>query len=161
MTLQELARQFVIAINAHDVEYLANLTTSDHRFIDSLGTIIQGRDAMREGWTFYFSMVPDYHLDISRSLSRRMAKLRRCSWAWRAVHTGRMALSDQTLRGQRRLLCGLSSATVRLPSGRCRRIMNRFASKCALRRPTQTIQRTQHFVATAENVRGLIFKVLS
>jgi len=39
--------------------------------------------------------------------------------------------------------------------------MNRFASKCALRRPTQTIQRTQHFVATAENVRGLIFKVLS
>ena len=22
---------------------------------------------MREGWTFYFSMVPDYHLDISRS----------------------------------------------------------------------------------------------
>jgi ketosteroid isomerase-like protein len=67
MTLQELARQFVIAINAHDVEYLANLTTSDHRFIDSLGTIIQGRDAMREGWTFYFSMVPDYHLDISRS----------------------------------------------------------------------------------------------
>ena len=38
--------------------------------------------------------------------------------------------------------------------------MNRFASKCALRRPTQTIQRTQHFVATAENVRGLIFRVL-
>ena len=67
MTPQEAAQQFVTAINAHDVEYLATLMTLDHRFIDSLGTVVDGRDAMREGWTFYFSMVPDYQLDISRS----------------------------------------------------------------------------------------------
>ena len=67
MTPQEVAQQFVIAINAHDVEKLAALMTSDHRFIDSLGAVVEGRDAMREGWTFYFSMVRDYHLDIRRS----------------------------------------------------------------------------------------------
>jgi ketosteroid isomerase-like protein len=67
MTPQEVAQQFVIAINAHNVECLATLMTSDHRFIDSLGTVVEGPDAMREGWAFYFSMVPDYHLDISRS----------------------------------------------------------------------------------------------
>jgi ketosteroid isomerase-like protein len=65
MTPQRVAEHFVATINAHDVEGLASLMTSDHRFIDSLGTVVEGRDAMREGWTFYFSMVPDYHLDIS------------------------------------------------------------------------------------------------
>ena len=67
MTPQEVAQQFVIAINAHDVEKLAALMTSDHRFIDSLGAAVEGRDAMREGWKFYFSMVPDYNLDINGS----------------------------------------------------------------------------------------------
>src|SRR5438477_11650683 len=74
MTPQEIAQRFVIAINAHDVESLATLMTSDHRFIDSLGTVLEGRDAMREGWAFYFSMVPDYHLDISRCFSAQDAK---------------------------------------------------------------------------------------
>jgi ketosteroid isomerase-like protein len=63
----KVAKQFVTAINAHDVEGLASLMTSDHRFIDSLGSVVEGRDAMREGWKFYFGMVPDYNLKISRS----------------------------------------------------------------------------------------------
>jgi ketosteroid isomerase-like protein len=66
MIPQKVAKQFVTAINAHDVERLASLMTSDHRFLDSLGTVAEGREAMREGWTFYFSMVSDYHLDIRR-----------------------------------------------------------------------------------------------
>ncbi len=49
MTAQDVAEQFVNAINAHDIERLAS------------------RDAMREGWKFYFSMVADYNLDINRS----------------------------------------------------------------------------------------------
>ena len=67
MTPQKVALQFVTAINAHDVDRLTSLMTSDHRFIDSLGAAVEGRDAMREGWTFYFGMVPDYRLDISRA----------------------------------------------------------------------------------------------
>lgn len=64
MTAQDVAEQFIIAINAHDVERLASLMTSDHRFIDSLGATVEGRDAIYEGWKFYFSMAPDYHLEI-------------------------------------------------------------------------------------------------
>ena len=67
MTAQNVAEQFVNAINAHDIERLASLMTADHRFIDSLGAVVEGRDAMREGWKFYFSMVADYNLDINQS----------------------------------------------------------------------------------------------
>ena len=74
MTPQEVAQQFVTAINAHDVECLAILMTSDHRFIDSLGAVVEGRDSMRDGWKFYFAMVPDYHLEISRCFSAETAK---------------------------------------------------------------------------------------
>src|SRR5881409_650988 len=66
MTAQNVAEQFVTAINAHDVERLASLMTSDHRFIDSLGSAVEGRASVRAGWQFYFGMVPDYHLAISR-----------------------------------------------------------------------------------------------
>jgi ketosteroid isomerase-like protein len=65
MTPQKVAEQFVMAINAHDIERLASLMTSDHHFIDSLGAVVEGRDTVREGWKFYFSMVPDYKLHIS------------------------------------------------------------------------------------------------
>jgi ketosteroid isomerase-like protein len=74
MTAQNVAEQFVNAINAHDIERLASLMTSDHRFIDSLGVVVEGRDAMREGWKFYFSMVPDYNLDINRSFVAKDGK---------------------------------------------------------------------------------------
>jgi ketosteroid isomerase-like protein len=67
VTPHEVIEQFVTAINAHEVERLASLMTPDHRFVDSLGTVVEGRDAVCEGWTFYFSMVPDYHLDVGRA----------------------------------------------------------------------------------------------
>ena len=74
MTPQKVAEQFVTAINAHDVECLATLMTSDHRFIDSLGAVVEGRVSMRDGWKFYFAMVSDYHLEISRFFSAEAAK---------------------------------------------------------------------------------------
>ena len=45
---------------------IASLMTADHRFIDSLGDVVEGRDTMREAWKVYFGMVPDYKLDIRR-----------------------------------------------------------------------------------------------
>jgi ketosteroid isomerase-like protein len=69
MTSLEVAEQFVAAINAHDVERLASLMTTDHRFIDSLGTVTEGREAMRAGWKFYFSMVMDYAIEVSASFA--------------------------------------------------------------------------------------------
>src|SRR6266446_3680916 len=74
MTPQKVAEQFVTAINAHDVECLATLMTLDHRFIYSLGAVVEGRDSMRNGWKFYFTMVSDYRLEISGRFSAEAAK---------------------------------------------------------------------------------------
>ena len=69
MTPLDLALAFVARINAHDVPGLAALMSSDHRFVDSLGAVVTGRDKMTEGWTGYFQMVPDYHIEVSRSFA--------------------------------------------------------------------------------------------
>ena len=67
MSPAETVQRFVDQINAHDVEGLSVLLTPDHRFIDSLGSIIVGRETMRQGWREYFQMVPDYHIEITLS----------------------------------------------------------------------------------------------
>jgi hypothetical protein len=40
---ETIARAFVNAINAHDVNELAKLMSEKHRFIDSLGTVVPGQ----------------------------------------------------------------------------------------------------------------------
>jgi ketosteroid isomerase-like protein len=62
----EIARQFVDLINAHDVKGLFNMMTPMHRFIDSLGTVVEGRETMEHGWREYFRMVPDYAIEIEK-----------------------------------------------------------------------------------------------
>ncbi len=58
---------FVKAINGQDVDALAELMTPQHRFIDSLGGVTEGRDTMRAGWVEYFRMVPDYTIEIKET----------------------------------------------------------------------------------------------
>jgi len=62
MDALQVAEQFVAAINAHDLEAMLSLMSPNHRFIDSLGDVVEGREAMRAGWATYFQMVPDYRL---------------------------------------------------------------------------------------------------
>jgi hypothetical protein len=62
MTPLQVAQAFVERINSRDVDGLAALMTEDHRFIDSLGQVVTGRETMRQGWKYYFAMVPDYKL---------------------------------------------------------------------------------------------------
>jgi hypothetical protein len=57
-----VAQAFVDCINTQDVDGLALLMTQNHRFIDSLGQVVTGRETMRGGWRGYFGMVPDYRL---------------------------------------------------------------------------------------------------
>jgi hypothetical protein len=64
---ETVARAYVEAINHHHVGGLAELMAHNHRFIDSLGTVVEGRDAMQVGWTEYFSMVPDYSIVVEES----------------------------------------------------------------------------------------------
>jgi ketosteroid isomerase-like protein len=65
----DLARAFVEAINRGDVDGLTGLMTERHRFTDSLGNVVTGRETMREGWRGYFRMVPDYRLEIAETLA--------------------------------------------------------------------------------------------
>jgi ketosteroid isomerase-like protein len=58
------AQAFLRAINRQDVDRLVELMSPAHRFIDSLGNIVEGRDKMRHGWAGYFKMVPDYTLAV-------------------------------------------------------------------------------------------------
>jgi uncharacterized protein (TIGR02246 family) len=64
---ESVAVAFVKAINRQDVDALAELMTPRHRFIDSLGGVTEGRDAMRTGWVGYFRMVPDYTIEIKET----------------------------------------------------------------------------------------------
>lgn len=62
-----VAHEFVRAIHRRDVEGLAGLMTEGHRFVDSLGNVVEGREKMRAGWAAYFRMVPDYSIVVEES----------------------------------------------------------------------------------------------
>ena len=66
---EDVAREFVQAINRGDLDALAQLMTPEHRFVDSLGTAAEGRDAVRAGWSQYFLMVPDYEVSVQETLA--------------------------------------------------------------------------------------------
>jgi ketosteroid isomerase-like protein len=66
---ESVAHQFVQAINAHEVSTLCAMMTESHRFIDSLGTVVTGREAMRAGWMAYFGMVADYAIAVEETFS--------------------------------------------------------------------------------------------
>jgi uncharacterized protein (TIGR02246 family) len=64
---EAVAQAFLRAINRQDVEDLVQLMAPDHRFVDSLGNVVAGREQMRAGWTGYFKMVPDYSIAVEES----------------------------------------------------------------------------------------------
>jgi hypothetical protein len=65
----EIFKNFVSAINAHDVAALAALMSPDHLFLDSLGNRVAGAARMQLGWRGYFAMCPDYRIQIDQLLS--------------------------------------------------------------------------------------------
>ncbi len=65
-----IALSFITSINDHDVDALSSLITDDHRFIDGLGAIVEGRDRIAQSWIEYFRWFPDYHIKVETSLSR-------------------------------------------------------------------------------------------
>ena len=63
-----IVRDFIAAINQGDVSQLSSLMTEDHIFVDSQGTTDSGRENMMKGWKEYFSMFPDYKVEIQNIL---------------------------------------------------------------------------------------------
>ena len=56
--------QFVEAINSASADKMVELITEDHIFVDAGDGKYQGREVMKQGWMGYFSMFPDYMIDI-------------------------------------------------------------------------------------------------
>jgi len=64
---ESVAHAFLRAINRQDVDALVALMSPEHRFVDSLGKVVEGREKLREGWTAYFRMVPDYAVAVEET----------------------------------------------------------------------------------------------
>jgi ketosteroid isomerase-like protein len=61
--------EFVRRINAHDPKGIVSLCTSDHIFIDSLGSQVSGRERLEQAWAGYFSQFPLFHIDVEAAAS--------------------------------------------------------------------------------------------
>lgn len=61
---------FIDRINSGDVPMIVGAMTSDHEFIDSVGSRLRGRKAMLEAWQAYFRLFPDYRIHVERLIAR-------------------------------------------------------------------------------------------
>lgn len=60
------------AINRQDVDGLTALMAPDHRFVDSMGNLCEGREEMRTAWIGYFLIFPDYSVTLAASQFLRL-----------------------------------------------------------------------------------------
>jgi ketosteroid isomerase-like protein len=67
----EVAMDFIKRINLGDVNGLCELMTEGHIFQDPLGKRFIGRETMRQGWTMYLKMVPDYRIHADEFFQTR------------------------------------------------------------------------------------------
>lgn len=65
MTDKEIVISFIKAINDHDVDKIYDLMSDDHIFIDGVGDKHFGKFGMKEGWSQYYEMFPDYRVEIT------------------------------------------------------------------------------------------------
>ena len=61
---RQIVQDFANSINEHNVDKMCMLTTDDHKFIDSQGNEVIGKEKMRDGWIGYFQLFPDYKIEI-------------------------------------------------------------------------------------------------
>jgi hypothetical protein len=66
----KIISDFVSAINNADVDKIYNLMTDDHLFIDSQDNRVAGREQMKEAWSGYFALFPDYKIEINEILEK-------------------------------------------------------------------------------------------
>jgi len=64
MSVEEVVKKFVAAINQHDVDAIGQLMSEDHVFIDSGGGVHADVEQMIQGWPDYYKVFPDYKIEI-------------------------------------------------------------------------------------------------
>jgi ketosteroid isomerase-like protein len=62
---RQIVQDFANSINEHNVDKMCLLMTDDHKFIDSQGNKVIGKEKMRAGWIGYFQFFPDYKIEIT------------------------------------------------------------------------------------------------
>ena len=64
----KIVLNFIGAINCADIDKMVDLMAADHIFIDSQENKTVGKDNMRQAWTGYFSLFPDYKIEVNEIL---------------------------------------------------------------------------------------------
>ena len=64
----KVVHDFVESINSANVDRIYDLMTIDHVFIDSQGNKMIGNENMKNAWIGYFSLFPDYKIEITDTL---------------------------------------------------------------------------------------------
>jgi ketosteroid isomerase-like protein len=62
--------EYVDAINKADVDRILNILTVDHILIDSHDNKMTGKDNLRQAWTGYFEMFPDYKIEVNEIINK-------------------------------------------------------------------------------------------
>jgi len=60
----DILLKYIQAINSADVKKLYYLMSEDHLFVDAHDNRITGKDDMQKSWIDYFTMFPDYKIEI-------------------------------------------------------------------------------------------------
>lgn len=66
---EAIVRNVIARINAHDAHGLLALCAPDHVFIDSLGARLSGPPQLEQAWNRYFSLFPDYRIEVDTIVS--------------------------------------------------------------------------------------------
>jgi ketosteroid isomerase-like protein len=93
-----VAVRFNECINARDIDGLARIMSGDHRFIDTAGEVISGKEACLEAWRGFFESFPDYRNVFTSVIARGEI----------VTIAGRSECSEPSLRGP-----ALWTATIR------------------------------------------------
>jgi ketosteroid isomerase-like protein len=67
VTTESVIRDFIVAVNDHDVARIVALSTDDHQFVDAHGVAVQ-RQALEAAWTGYFAFMPRYGIEVEAIL---------------------------------------------------------------------------------------------
>jgi hypothetical protein len=67
--VEDVALQFVDAINRADLARLGALMTEGHVFVDSDGSRVTGRGATLDAWSRYFLMMRNYRVTVLETFS--------------------------------------------------------------------------------------------
>lgn len=65
-----VVNDFVNAINKANIDKICDLISEDYIFIDSHDNRAVGIDNMRDGWTSYFTLFPDYKIEINETIQK-------------------------------------------------------------------------------------------